>query len=158
MPKSGWSERIVLGSFLAVFFVGGLIGFHLITVRPLWRAWRAQSWTETPCRVESATVRVIPNSDDPDTYEYTLSYRYALGGREYASERYGVGGIRSGPTEEAFKRHPKGSSTTCFVDPGDPAMSVMDRGQPQGWGFGIFPLLAAGLAGLFGYVGLRPRH
>jgi hypothetical protein len=157
MSVKTWGERIGLGLFLAVFFFGGLAGFHLITLRPLWRFWRAHGWSQVRCTVTSATVHVH-RGEDGETYEYTLGYRYELGGREYVSERYDLGGIQSGPTKEAFESHPKGSRTMCFVDPGEPGMAVLDRGQPGGWGFGVFPLLAAGLAGLFAHVGLRPRR
>jgi hypothetical protein len=103
--------------------------------------------------VDSATERVITHTgSDPDTHEYTIRFRYAYGGREHVSERYGLSGLGTGVSREAFEGHRSGSRATCYLDPADPGGAVMDRSLPWGWGFGIFPLLAAVCAAFFAKV------
>lgn len=146
-------EKIGVSLFLVPFFLGGLVGFYLLTARPLWRTFLARGWVETTCVIESAATRVVTHAtDDADTYVYDMRYGYEYRGARYSSDRYGFGAFNrgltaGGLTRDGLARYPKGSRTACYVDPERPAQAVLDRGEPKGWGYGLFPLLATGFAG-----------
>lgn len=146
-------DRWALVLILSPFLFGGLFGFYVITVRPLTRALLARHWAELPCTIDSTSVRVI-RGDDGDTHEVKISYHYVFGEATHVSERYDLSPM-GGLKEKDLGRYPRGSKTTCYVNPRDPEMAVISRQWPEGALFGVFPLLAAALAAVFVWAIVR---
>jgi hypothetical protein len=126
-----------------LFIVIGLVIFAAVFLRPAVRLVRASSWNETPCRVVSSAVR-SHTSDDGTTYSVDILYEYEFSGHTLRSNRYGfLGGSSSGydGKRAIVDRYPPGTEATCWVDPDDPAMAVLDRSFQLIYLVGLFPLV-----------------
>ena len=136
-----FSSRGCLIPFFLLFVAVGLgLGYFLL-YRPLARLVVARSWTALACVVESSTVR-SHEGDDSTTYSVDIVYRYEVGGRTYRGNRYDfLGGSSSGyeAKQRVVDAHPVGATVTCFVDPRDPASSVLQRGWSAKYLLGFSP-------------------
>lgn len=157
-----FSSRGCLIPFFLLFVAVGLgLGYFLL-YRPLARLVVARSWTALACVVESSTVR-SHEGDDSTTYSVDIVYRYEVGGRTYRGNRYDfLGGSSSGyeAKQRVVDAHPVGTTVTCFVDPLDPASSVLQRGWSAKYLLGLLalPFFAGGLFGLWWNLGPGRRQ
>ncbi len=103
--------------------------------------------------IASSEVAASQGSDST-TYRVDVRYTYeAERGETFRGDRYDFSmGSSSGYEAKArvVEAHPPGSEVTCYVDPRDPASSVINRSPGTFLLWGLFPLpfLAIGLGGL----------
>lgn len=145
----------------AVFLLGGALGSWFLLVRPVARLVDARGWAEVECTVIASDVR-SHDSDDGTTYSVDILYEYSWQGRSHRSSRHRfLGGSSSGyaAKRELVERYPVGATRTCWVDPEDPRLAVLDRGFHPVYLLGLIPLAAAlGGALALGYGLRRPRQ
>lgn len=141
----------LLAGFFGIFVVVGSAIVWWLTIQPLRRVLEARSWEPTPCTVVASAVDTQSDSDGA-TYRVDIAYRYRYGGRQYESNRYdfsvGSSSGREGK-QAAVDRYQPGEACTCYVDPGDPSRSVLERGWHSGYWIGLvgLPFLLAGAGG-----------
>lgn len=151
--RGGLIGGMLLGS---VFLVVGITLTHALFLRPALEVLEARSWPEIPAEVVTSGV-ASHDSDDGTTYSVEITYRYAVGDREYLSNRYSF--MRASSSGYAAKAeivaaHPPGARVMCFVNPADPTDAVLQREWSGAMWFGLIPIVFA-LAGgglLFGMV------
>ncbi|MBL8848196.1 MAG: DUF3592 domain-containing protein [Planctomycetaceae bacterium] len=149
--------------FFGLFAAAGGLMFWWMVFRPLSGVVLAQAWTETPCTIASSEVQVH-NGDGSDTYSIDIQYDYTFADQTYHGDRYHFmnSGASSGRTgkQAVIDRYPPGLETTCWVDPGDPSQSVINRGLTLDmlWGLFCLPFLAVGVGGLLFATGLVKRR
>ena len=142
-PHSRAGNGCIYGG-MACFVLAGLGFFVPFFGIPAARSVASLGWDEVPCTIVESSVGVHPSSDGGDTYSIDVVYEYERAGRTVRGERYNFfSGSSSGREgkEEVVARLPPGARTTCWVDPGDPAMAVIDRSMFPGVLIGCFPLL-----------------
>jgi hypothetical protein len=96
--------------------------------------WSARNWQETPCRIESADLKVS-HGDDSNTYKALATYRYEYEGRTYHGDRVSlgsgsdnVGGFQHAAHRELSRFAGKDSAPfRCFVNPAKPDEAVLYR-------------------------------
>ena len=156
-----WVPAIFFTVFLAAgLAVGAFLG------RDAAHALEARLWPGVPCTVEASHVREHESTSDGHTsytYAVDILYRYEMNGRSYRSNRWQfVSGSSSGRSakEAIVDAHPPGHQFTCFVNPRDPALAVIDRSiGPRMFLLlipAVFTLVGAG--GLVGLVRSRGRE
>lgn len=146
--------------FGVIFATFGMFFSWMFCLGPMVRSYQARTWVQTPCIIVSSSV-VENYGDDSTTYKVAVAYRYTVNGREYSGDRYNLASISDGnfgEKQQIVNSLPAGAERTCWVDPGNPAKSVITREWHPGWGIvvvWIFPLV--GLAICFGgiYSGRR---
>lgn len=143
-----------LAAFFSVFLIAGLGVLWLMLIGPAIKAWNAREWVPTSCEVVSSRVETHPSDEGEPTYSVEVLYRYRVEGREYHSDRYHFHtGSTSGYEAKArvVERLPAGTRFTCYVDPGDPAEAVIERGLGNESWFSLFALIfvAVGAGGMF---------
>ncbi|MBE2215395.1 MAG: DUF3592 domain-containing protein, partial [Opitutaceae bacterium] len=134
--------------FGGIFLVVGISLTHMLFLRPLLGVLSARSWPAVQATVVSSEV-ASHDSDDGTTYSVEITYRYAVGGREYLSNRYSFMRVSSsgyGPKAEIVAAHPPGARVLCYVNPADPTDAVLQRGWSGSMAFGLIPIVFA-LAG-----------
>lgn len=122
----------------------------------------AGSWIPTECRVLDIGFVKPERTTEPEKSHLSILYDYEFDGTTYSSNQIDLVPGRSGADadweQELFRRLKKGSVTTCFVNPDDPADAVLDREhyESRSW-LGITLLLLGILFGLgFGvHIGTR---
>jgi Protein of unknown function (DUF3592) len=137
-----------MAGFFSIFLLVGL-GFGLFFFVPAYKVLMAGSWSAVDCEIVSSSVG-SHSSDDSTTYSVDVSYRYEVDGIEYTGERYEfLGGSSSGLDSKQAKVDalPTGSTTTCYVDPGDPREAVLQRGFSWGYLFALLPLIFIAVGG-----------
>lgn len=107
---------------VGVFMVG-------LTARTISKSVTARSWDQTPCRIESVEAR---SSSEGNASETKATYTYDFGGRSYTGSRVSVhgGGDNIGSFQQRVRREleehrRKDEPFTCYVDPDNPAESVL---------------------------------
>jgi hypothetical protein len=133
-----------------VFIVIGSSATYMLLVRPLLKTWQARNWTETPCRIISATVGEH-SSDDGTTYSIDITYEYQCDGRTLRSSRYDfIGGSSSGyhSKKAVVDRYLQMPDPICYVNPDNASEAVLMRKLTAKNAIGLFPLIfvVAGLA------------
>lgn len=114
---------IIGGLFLAV----GLISI----IHPLLKCREVKHWEIIPATVVASNVKAEESSNGTTYYVY-IAYRYSIDGQEYFNDQYNFDygssmGRRS--KEKIVKRYPVGREFKVFVNPENPAESVI---RPQG--------------------------
>ena len=141
-------------AFTSIFVIAGVAIFLFLTVYPLIQIYRASDWIEIPCVVTHSEVEVHPSSEGGPTYSIDIRYRFSFDGEDYEGTRYNFSvGSSSGRERKAavVREHPVGSDQICYVDPKNPAESVLSR-EPGAYlwaGFFGFPFMAVPLFILF---------
>lgn len=103
----------------------------------LQEAWRAKEWVRVKASVEGATLHSSHGSEGGTTYRAEGTYRYAFQGKPYSGSRLGLSAI--GGSDNIDDWHHEVSATledaraagkpiTVWVNPDNPAESVLDRG------------------------------
>ena len=138
--------------FFAVFAVVGCGVFYFMTFKPIANIVVARGWVETECLIQSSQVAESPGSDG-STYRVEMTYTYEVDWEPYEGNRYDFStGSTSGYQGKArvVEAHPPDLEVTCWVDPEDPARSVINRdpGHFLWWGLFPLPFMAVGLGGL----------
>jgi hypothetical protein len=133
---------------LGLFFLG-------LTVRVLDGSAATYTWQAVPCRIIASEVRESDDRYNP--WFAHLSYAWSNGKSERESRRF------SSYTEALrhVRRWPAASTTTCYVDAGDPAGALLER-KGKSLALVLFlsiPLLFVflGAGGLYGVV-FRKAH
>lgn len=142
--KSANSGRAGLIIFGLVFTVAGVLFSVAFLGPPLVGAVRSRNWVATPCVIVASRVEESSGGDDGPTYRVAASYRYVWDDREHLGERYSwsktYSSGRVGKQKIVNHLWP-GSETTCYVNPANPAESVLNRGVGWETAFGLIPLV-----------------
>ena len=136
---SGCVIRVVGLIFLVV---GGSL-FVFLSGRPLLNWAKAQTWQTVPCTILSSEV-AVNSSSDGDTYSVDIRYTYAWEGQRYEGGRYNFFSGSSSGTERkqaAVDRYPAGETRECYIDPGNPSISVLSRDFTAAYLIGCFGLI-----------------
>jgi hypothetical protein len=134
-PRRRWASAlggVFFGLLLAA--AGGV--FCWLLGRAGLRAIAMESWPATPCTIiESrlATEPIVPNS--PLSHRPVVRYRYRHKGALHESDRISRTPPKSAHAakmQAVVDRFPPGSASVCYLDPTDPATSVLlrDRRTP----------------------------
>lgn len=153
-------ERVPAGCLWGpgLFLVVGL-AFSLFFVLPAIKSLRALDWQQTECQILASSV-ATHSGDDGATYSVEVTYRYEVDDVEYTGDRYRfLGGSSSGRKgkQKVVDSLPPGSTTTCWVNPDDPADAVLDRGLSWEYAFALLPLVFVLLGGVGLILALRAR-
>jgi hypothetical protein len=96
-------------------------------------AWQMRDWVAVEARLTDAGFETR-SGEDSDTYKAYASYSYRYGGREYTGNRVGTGSGADniGDYQQDTGRRlqaalQRGEPIRIYVDPADPAESVIDR-------------------------------
>ena len=142
-PKPARSGKHFLILFGAVFSLFGLIALMPMLIIPLQKTSSAKTWTTVPATVVSSKVK-SHTGDDSTTYSPYIAYRYEVGSEEYLGDQYTfMGGSSSGyeGKAEIVRQYPKGHTFNIYVNPDDPAESVIKRDASKNLLFGLIPLI-----------------
>jgi len=134
-------HKFMIGFGLLFVAIGSAV-FVPMALVPSIRLGLSMTWSPTPCTIVSKEMRSW-STDDGTSYRADVHYIYSADGREWRSNRVeffsflssGYSGARA-----VLARYPKGLSTTCWVDPGDPSKSVLDRRLRPKHLLGLIPL------------------
>lgn len=143
--KSQRTPRTALILFGLIFTVVGLALLKPILINPLNKTRDAQNWISIPATVVSSKVK-SHSDDDGTTYSVYIAYRYELNGTEYVGDQYSfMSGSSSGQSSKAeiVRQYPKGHQFNLFVNPADPAESVIKRDYSLSLLFGLIPVIFA---------------
>ncbi len=132
--KRSLLDVVRAGSFYLVLVGLVLCVVGVIFVALMWRSFDRASdqraWTEVQAtiiesRVDQRQIGVQVKVE----YGFFVAYGYSYEGVPFTSERYSLRGSPWSSSIERSQRRvdqfPVGSEVTCFVDPGDPAFSVL---------------------------------
>ncbi len=124
--------RIFLFLFALPFFgVGVWMGYSIAA--NLTDAWQMKEWVPVQAKLQRAGYDTN-SGDDSNTYEAFAEYSYEYGGELYINDRVGIAGGSDNIGE--YQRdmgsylsglRNRGESVTVYVDPDNPADSVIDR-------------------------------
>jgi hypothetical protein len=120
--------RVLRSAFFCVLFlfVGGLgLSMSLTMIKAIWKTSRATKWPQVPCAIIASHLQT-DRSDDKMIYRPDILYRYESKGRTFVSSR--VDFLQEGvnrPDRVLLARFPDGSDALCYVNPRDPAESVL---------------------------------
>jgi hypothetical protein len=122
-PKSMLAVYLLLGS--VTLTVG--VGLFALSLHTLSGIETARNWVPTPAVVERGDfVR-----DDEGGRTLDLKYRYEFQGQIYRSDRLDLLPGRMGDDnsweEQLLARSPVGAEVTCYVNPANPQVAVLDR-------------------------------
>ena len=140
-PK-GRGHRFMIGLGLLFAVAGGSVFTFLFAV-PALRTVASARWDATPCRVIRSTVRSW-STDDGTSYQADVLYEYSANGRDWRSNRVTFFSALSSGHADAraiCDRYPAGAQLTAWIDPEDPARSVLERGFRPRYLLGLLPLL-----------------
>ena len=145
--------------FGAIFAAVGLAVLKPLVLTPLQKTKDAQTWHSLPATVVSSKVK-SHTSDDSTTYSPYIAYRYEVNGEEYLGDRYSfMGGSSSGYEGKAaiVRQYPKGRTFNVYVNPADPAESVINRDASRSLFVGLIPLLFFAVGVIIIIAGFRAR-
>jgi hypothetical protein len=141
--------------FLLLLTAGGSI-FWGFFYGPIATYVAARQWTPTPCQVYFVN-ELDPTADKRTPKERpSLRYRYNFGGTKFTSARVWFFKPDVDELESMQKQYPEGEYT-CYVNPQDPHVAVLDRNFRAQFLVAIFPLTLA-LIGLIGLAAQFRRH
>ena len=135
---NNWNVLKIMGwAFtVAAFFTTQFISYPMVS-----GVISARNWEQVPCLVTDAWVG--EHYDESTTYSVEVRYGYVYNGEKYVNDQYSFdmgsssGWKSKGNAVEQMKQVPE---QTCFVDPDDPEMAVINR--EAGWYllWALFPL------------------
>lgn len=117
---------------------------YLLVLQPRWVSQAASDWAETPCEILS--LKLLGNSPA----KLKIHYRYDYQGVTYESTRYDLLLGESGEdawAREAYIKLSMSDHTTCYVNPQQPSMAIIDRDRRH-------PRIALLLPAIFCAIGL----
>lgn len=154
---------------------GPLIGFILSVIfaagggTSLWFASR-DNWKEVSARMQSAPCIIVSSRVKTSTstskgrtktsYRPDILFRYDWNGRAWHSEwtdfsKNSYSSSNRSGAEEIVRRHPTGAAQTCWVDPQQPWVAVLEKEARGTWLLWILGFVFGGLGalGLLYYIG-----
>lgn len=151
-------------AFFGVFLFSGLAYLYLGFLGPTRQCLVAWGWDEVQCTIVSSRYAAYRGSSENPFPEYTLDilYAYRFGEQDYRSNQYDFHAAASGDLsfiEGIVARYPTGAQAICYVDPGQPERSVLNRDME--WMFAVWavvfslPFIAFGAWGWWMVLG-RP--
>jgi len=144
-PKTSAAGRLYLAAIgLSLALMGGV--FFWLMWRSFDRARHMQSWPEVRCVIIESKIderRIDPNS--PPEYRVNVTYGYQFNGEAHTGDHMTWRGnpwtSKLNVVEERSQAFQVGTSTTCRVDPQNPAFSVL-KPDTKAPGYSIwFPAL-----------------
>lgn len=146
--------RITLFVFAVPFLgFGGWMAYSVGST--LWQAHEMRDWLPTEATLLRAGYDTH-TGEDSDTYRAYADYSYSIGGRTYRNDRVTItgGADNVGDYQQSLGRRlanafEREQAITVYVDPADPAESIVDRELRWGlMGFkSIFALVFGGIGG-----------
>lgn len=151
--KNKKAGRIFLFIFFSIFAAVGGGMLYPLGIRPIMKTFDAESWETVPCKILSARVE-SHTGDDSNTYSVEIEYSYQYNGKPYPGDQYTfMGGSSSGykGKQKVVTQYKKANNPVCFVNPDNPAESVLKRGFHLGLLLALLPLpfAAVGFGGLY---------
>ncbi|MDF7826065.1 DUF3592 domain-containing protein [Pontiellaceae bacterium B12227] len=137
------APKIFLIVFGGIFALVGSLMLKPMAIDPVQKIQRAKNWSVVPAVVVSSKVK-SHDSDDGTTYSPYIAYRYELNGHEYFGDQLTfIGGSSSGYESKAaiVRQYPKGYEFQVYVNPLDPAESVINPKASAGLLFCLIPLI-----------------
>jgi hypothetical protein len=159
---SGKGLKFMIGFGLLFVAIGAAV-FVPMTLVPAIKLGISLTWEETPCSIVSTRMRSW-STDDGTSYRADVLYTYNAGGREWRSNRVDFFSFLTSGRADAravLDRHPRASTTTCWIDPRNPARSVLERQFRPKHFLGLIPLvfvLAGWAVANHGWKQLRTRR
>jgi hypothetical protein len=126
---------LISGFFAVGFGWGGYQAGFQPMVQTLQVAWQARSWQPVPAEVLSAQLNTSSGGKGT-TYQVQARYRYHVAGKAYESSRIGLDATGQSDNVDDWHRQwvvrlqdaqARGQGITVWVNPGDPAQSLVDR-------------------------------
>jgi hypothetical protein len=157
--KKELSPKLFLVPFGSIFLLIGLLMIKPLLVEPVQKTRDAKTWDEVPAVVVSSKVK-SHSSDDGTTYSPYIAYRYTVEGQEYFGDQYTfMGGSSSGRAAKAeiVRRYPKRKNFTIYVNPVNPAESVITRNASPSLLLGLIPLVFAIVGAVIIVAGFRAK-
>ena len=159
--KSSTVGRMGLIIFGLVFATIGAVVCAAILGPVLVGAVRSRNWVARPCVILTRELeQTSGNSDSGPAYRVKVRYRYEWNDHDYIGDRYGWSGVYSGRAgnQKILNRLPLGAETTCYMNPANPAESVLKRGLGWEVAFGLIPLVfvLVGVAIVWHGLGNKP--
>ncbi|MCW8985878.1 MAG: DUF3592 domain-containing protein [Thermoanaerobaculales bacterium] len=139
---SGRGQKFMIGFGLLFIVIGGAV-FVAMALLPSIRLAASATWQATPCTVVSSSLRSW-STDDGTSYRADVLYEYRIGEHLWRSNRVEFFGFLStgyDSAREILGRYPERSSATCWVNPGDPSKSVLERQFRPKQLLGLIPLV-----------------
>ncbi len=132
-----------LFAFCGLFFVVGFVVFIFTFVRPALQIVAARNWGATSCQITTSSLITGRDSDGDRTYTADVGYSYTWKGTNHAGNRilFGAKSNSYNSQQAIIAQYPVGSTTTCYVNPADPAESVLNRAPTSALWFGLMPLI-----------------
>jgi len=118
-PKDRKSALLMCFIGVATVTVGIVTGY-LLVFKPVKQIKQSQDWIKAPCTIKS----VHRERTHKGSY-IVVSYTYEFEGQTYESDRYGFSG--NADDHKDFRRPAPGTESICFVNPDNPAETVITR-------------------------------
>lgn len=143
-----------MAAFFGVFLAAGLGFLTPIFILPVARMAGAIDWQPATCEIIEARLYTSSDSDG-STYRVDVNYRYEFGGRSYAGDRYRFMRMTTSGRDSkasAVARLNRERRVPCWVNPENPAESVIERGPSNEMWFALIPLVfvLVGGGGIYG--------
>ena len=122
---------------LFFFFAQGPPIRYFFVVDPYFSSFGAKDWVNTPCTIQAVTWA---GGLGEGPHRVTVDFRHSWEGLAYTANTYGfqIVEVYARKTFQRYiSRYPKGSTSTCWVNPTDPQEAVMRREVD----LGTFPLV-----------------
>lgn len=125
-PRSGTLYLVIIG--LALALLGGV--FVYLLGHSYLEAKETRQWAETPCLILESGVEERKLGENVATeYRHKLLYGYEFDNAPYTGEhekrRENPWSKDPEAAEEQIEKYPEGSQQICFVNPKNPAVSVL---------------------------------
>ncbi len=140
--SKGRGQRFMIGLGLLFSVIGAAVFTFLFAV-PALRTLESMGWETRPCTIVRSTVRSW-STDDGTSYRGDVLYEYSAHGRTWRSNRVTFFSALSSGRAEARAmrdRYPSGADLVAWVDPENPARSVLEREFRLKYLLGLLPLL-----------------
>jgi len=140
--SSGRGHKVMVFMGLVFVVVGGAV-FVPMTGLPAIRLAASTTWEATPCTIVESRMRSW-STDDGTSYRADVLYDYRAGGRDWRSNRVDFFSFLTSGRDNAraiLARYRGGADATCWVDPGNPSRSVLERQLRPKHLLGLIPLV-----------------
>jgi len=157
--RAGAMVALVLG--LALLGGGAAVWWFAIRGAPDWKTVGGRM-KELPGTVVGSTVKEDRGSgrSQTTTYRPVITFSYQWDGRTWYSEWYNFNKTASGTSDRSdaliiLQRYPRNSTPSCWVDPEQPWVAVLEKSGAQFQWFWIPAGMLLLLGGFFSYAAVR---
>ncbi len=99
-------------------------------------------WEAVPCVITTSVVRESVTSDRARYWSLALRFEYSWKDQTFSGEQSAVAGTkRKQEAQQHKKQFSVGTEHTCYVNPGDPSQSVIERDERPLWLVLLFVLV-----------------